>query len=40
MDVGTEGSVVGVGEPSYSRNGDRYAGGMETNQKVNVLRIG
>ena len=25
---------------SYDGNGDRYAGGMETNPKVNVLRIG
>ena len=33
-------SVGDVGELSYVGNGDRYAGGMETNQKVNVLRIG
>ena len=38
--VGTWGSVGGVEEPSYVGNGDRYAGRMETNQKVNVLRIG
>ena len=33
-------SVVGVGGPSYVGNGDLYAGGMETNQKLNVLGIG
>ena len=38
--VGTWGSIGGVGEPSYVRNGDRFAGGMGTNQKLNVLRIG
>ena len=38
--VGTWGSVVGVEEPSYVGNGDLYAGRMETNQKLNVLRIG
>ena len=38
--VGTWRSVVGVEEPSYVGNGDRYAWGRETNQKVNVLRIG
>ena len=38
--VGTWGSIGGVGEPLYGGNWDRYAGGMETNQKLNVLRIG
>ena len=38
--VGTWGSIGGVGEPSYVGNEDRYARGMETNQKLNVLRIG
>ena len=33
-------SVEDVGEPSCVGNGDRYVGGMETNQKLNVLRIG
>ena len=33
-------SVGGIEESSYVGNGDRYAGGMETNQKVNVLGIG
>ena len=33
-------SVVRVEEPSCVGNGDRYVGGMETNQKLNVLRIG
>ena len=38
--VDTWRSVEGVGEPSYGEEWDRYAGEMETNQKLNVLRIG
>ena len=34
------GSLEDVGEDSYVGNGDRYARRMETNQKLNVLRIG
>ena len=33
-------SVGDIGGTSYVVNGDRFAGRMETNQKLNVLRIG
>ena len=38
--VDTWRSVGDIEGASYVGNGDRYAGGMETNPKLNVLRIG
>ena len=38
--VDTWRSVVGIEGASCEGNGDRYAGGMETHEKLNVLRIG
>ena len=38
--VDTWGFIGIVEGSSYVGNGDRYSGRMETNQKVNVLRIG
>ena len=38
--VDTWRSVGDIEEASCEGNGDRYAGGMETHEKLNVLRIG